>query len=83
MGRNEKADLRGIGSNENRLTDNQRRLFNAKYNPFPRSVQCQHCGSDYMRFAIDGYCQRCQQRAEYVIREQPATAERAKARGAY
>jgi len=83
MAKNEKADLRGIGSNEKGLTTNQRRFFNSDYKHFTHSVQCQYCGSDYMRFAISGYCQRCQQKAEYVTRESPATAIMAKARGAY
>jgi len=83
MARNEKADLRGIGSNEKWLMGNQRRFFNSDYRHFPHSVQCQYCDSDYMRFSVNGYCQRCQQRAEYVLRERPGTAQRAKARGTY
>lgn len=84
MARQDKAGYRldhGSGSNEKWLTGNQRRFFNSDYTHFPLVVQCQYCGSDYMRFSVNGYCQRCQQRAEYVIRESPATAERAKARG--
>ena len=82
MARIEKADLRGICSIEKWLTSNQRRFFNSDYTHFTLSVQCQFCGSDYMRLAINGYCQRCQQRAEFVIRERPATAEKALAKGA-
>ncbi|MBK7514021.1 MAG: hypothetical protein IPI76_17450 [Chloracidobacterium sp.] len=85
MNKHEKTGHRlahGSGPNEKWLTGNQRRFFNSDYKHFSRSVQCKYCGSDYMRFAVDGYCQQCQQRAEYVIRERPATAQRATARGA-
>ena len=71
MARNEKADLRGIGSNEKWLTGNQRRIFNSDYRHFPHSVQCKKCFSDYMRASFDGYCQRCLQLTEYIIRERP------------
>ena len=81
MDRNEKADLRGIGSNEKHLTGKSKRFLYSDYRRFGYAVQCQNCGSDYMRFATGGYCQRCQQRAEFVIRERSATA--ARTRGAY
>jgi hypothetical protein len=83
MDENERADLRGISSKEKHLTGKSKRFFNSDYRHFSDSVQCQYCGSDYMRFAVSGYCQRCQQRAEYVIRERPATTQRATARGTY
>jgi hypothetical protein len=86
MNRNEKAGYRlthGSGSNEKHSTGMSKRFLFPDYRHFSHSVQCQYCGSDYMRFAVNGYCQPCQQRAEYVIRERPATADRAKARGAY
>lgn len=87
MTRNRKADLRGIGSSEKHLTGKSKRFFNADFSTgleniasiFGRMIRCKFCGSDYMRFAVDGYCQRCQQLAEYVIRERPATAQRARA----
>jgi len=72
MARNERADLRGIGSNEKSTTANRKGFFNFNYRRFGDPHQCRHCGSDYMRFAVGGYCQRCQQRAEFVIRERPA-----------
>jgi hypothetical protein len=81
MAKNEKADLRGIGSNEKRLTANQRGFFIPDYKGISTAKQCRFCGSDYMRFAVDGYCQRCQQHTEYIIREHPHTAARARAGG--
>jgi hypothetical protein len=36
--------------------------------------QCKKCGSDYMKFSKDGYCQRCQQRCEFILREFPHIA---------
>jgi hypothetical protein len=83
MARSEKADLRGIGSYEKHSTSESKRFFVSDYRQFKAAVQCRHCDSDYLRFAVDGYCQRCQQRSEYVLRERPATAERARSRRAY
>lgn len=41
--------------------------------------QCVRCDSDYMKFASkDGYCQDCQQRAEFIIREHPHVLNRAR-----
>ena len=80
MTRNDEAGNRlahGSGSNEKWLTGNQRRFFNSDYRFFAHSVQCRFCGSDNMRFAVNGHCQRCQQRVEYVLREHPATERRA------
>ncbi len=71
MAKYEKADLRGIGSKEKHLTGKSKRFLISDYKHFPHSVQCRHCGSDYMRYAVDGYCQRCQQKAEHVLREHP------------
>jgi hypothetical protein len=36
---------------------------------YGRSSLCIVCGSDYMKFAVDGCCQSCQQRAEFSKRE--------------
>ena len=77
MVRNEKADLRGIGSTEKHLTGKSKRFLFTDYRHFAHVVQCFSCGSDYMKFATEGYCQGCQQRAEYVVREHPKTATRA------
>jgi hypothetical protein len=76
MAKNEKADLRGIGSKEKHSTGMSKRFFNSDYRHFPHSVQCRHCGSDYMRFSVNGYCQQCQQRVEFVIREHSPIRER-------
>lgn len=39
--------------------------------PFASRVQCRLCFSDYMVAAVDGICQRCQQRKEFLVRELP------------
>ena len=44
--------------------------------------QCRKCGSDYMKFAIDGYCQNCQQKVEFIVREHPHVARQARNGGA-
>ncbi len=82
MVKNRKADLGGIGSNEKHLTGTSKRSFISDYKLFPHSHQCKYCGSDYMRFSLNGFCQRCQQRAEFVTRERPSLAKRANVRGA-
>lgn len=61
--------VHGSGSNEKHLTGKSKRFSAYDYKHFPHSVQCKYCGSDYMQFSVDGYCQRCQQRCEYAIRE--------------
>ncbi len=43
--------------------------------------QCQKCGSDYMKFSVDGFCQYCQQRCEFIMREHPHIANEIKNRG--
>lgn len=76
----QKADVSSIGS---------RNDFNGKLNSafsylnctaMPTAVQCRKCGSDYMRYAVEGFCQRCQQRAEFFRRDgrkgQPANGQR-------
>lgn len=75
-----KADLGGIGSIEKHSTGKSNGFSTPNYSPYRHAVQCSFCGSDYMRFSVGGYCQRCQQRVEYIVREHRATAE--KARGA-
>jgi hypothetical protein len=69
MTRNEKADLRGAGSKKKHLTGTSKRFFNSDYKHFAGAGQCKHCGSAYLRFAVNGYCQGCQQRVEFIVRE--------------
>lgn len=69
MTRSKKADLRGAGSKTNFTGGEIKAFSNRKYNPYWKTVQCRFCGSDYMRYAVNGYCQRCQQRAEFVLRD--------------
>ncbi len=76
------ADLRGGSSKEKHLTNRTKRFLRSEYKQFSHSNQCNYCGSDYMRFSLMGYCQRCQQRAEYVLRERLMTAAKVKTRGA-
>ncbi len=55
-------------------------VFNYKqFARFGQSIKCRKCQSDYMKFSsIDGYCQDCQQRVEFIIREYPPIANQAK-----
>lgn len=69
MAKNKKADLRGIGSNKKHSTGESKGFFISDYKQFPKPVQCKHCRSDYMSYSVNGYCQKCQQLVEHVIRE--------------
>lgn len=81
MNTNEKSRSGNLDSNEKHSTTKSKGFLYADYRPLLRMNQCEHCASDYMRFAVNGYCQWCQQRAEYVIRERPATTRRVQGRG--
>ena len=43
-----------------------------------QSVRCRKCKSDYMKFSLDGYCQNCQQKVEFIVREHPHVARNAR-----
>lgn len=70
MYRNEKADLRRIGQKTNFLNGHSKKFSAPKYILVGTNIQCLQCGSDYMRFHVEGLCQRCQQRVEFIQREQ-------------
>lgn len=79
MIKNKKGRSCNLGPKTN-LNRHSRKAFSVPYgSPFGLGVQCRKCGSDYMRFSVDGYCQGCQQRVEYVIRERLAATVPAKA----
>lgn len=50
------------------LARKQNEVFNAYRNSKGRRGQCSRCRSDYMDYAVDGYCQDCQQRVEFIVR---------------
>ena len=75
MFKDNKATLQGgFVNNQNSRGRINHRQFVFNYTQNRNAVQCLKCGSDYMRFAVDGYCQNCQQRVEYILREHPRTA---------
>lgn len=53
------------------LTGNQKAFSAFDCNRKQMRGQCVKCRSDYMKFAVDGFCQDCQQRVEFVRREHP------------
>ena len=73
----------GFGPNQKWLTGNQRNSKIPDYKECPHLVQCQRWHSDYMSFSVDGYCQRCQQRTEFVIRKRPTTIRKAVEEGVH
>lgn len=35
------------------------------------SSQCFSCGGDYLKYSVNGYCQDCLQKIEFIKREHP------------
>lgn len=71
MGPNRKSRRANFGSKTSFTRSENSGFLPHKYSHFSPSIQCKSCKSDYMRFAIEGYCQRCLQRFEHVNREHP------------
>jgi hypothetical protein len=46
-------------------------VFKYKQNAYFSQPKCSGCGSEDLSFAKNGYCQRCQQRVEFIRRERP------------
>jgi hypothetical protein len=57
---------------------NQKTFSTFDYRQKRHSGQCKRCGSDYMKFAYNDYCQDCQQRVEFILREHPEVLTQAK-----
>lgn len=53
------------------LNGNQKGLTVFNSNKNKPCGQCVQCRSDYMKFAVNGYCQYCLQKVEYIVREHP------------
>ncbi len=61
------SDRSGSKTIMNGVSDNASSRLN--YRPSWLTKQCTKCRSDYMKFAVDGFCQRCLQRVEFILRE--------------
>ncbi len=72
----------GLSKNQNQIHAGgiEKRFDVFHYRQFDRFGQskCRKCGSDYMRFSVDGYCQNCQQKVEFIVREHPHLARDAR-----
>jgi len=66
----------GSGPIENSTRVNRKGYFGNNCRLFGLQIQCRKCGSDFMKAALDGLCQDCLQRAEFVIRERPDIVRR-------
>ncbi len=70
----------GLSGNQNQINaggiSKRFDVFNYRKNASPS--QCQRCGSDYMKFAVNNFCQDCQQRCEFIMREHPHIAREIK-----
>jgi hypothetical protein len=70
------------GGNRNHLINHLNHFQSDQTAPFhymqkAPSKQCRNCRSDYMKFAVKGFCQHCQQRVEFIVREHPHIAAQA------
>lgn len=63
MSKTRKADPGKIGPKVAYRLIEKQALTYGNSNEYLLAVQCKICSSDYMRFAIDGNCQRCLQRS--------------------
>ena len=69
MYKKEMADLTGIGQ-KTKFSNRRSKTFSAmEYSSTGSNIQCKKCRSDYMKFHVEGLCQRCQQRVEFITRE--------------
>ena len=67
----------GTASNQNNFAGGKSKNFDfLNFRRKPDSMQCKNCGSDYMRYEKDGFCQDCQQKAEFVFREKLSPTQR-------
>lgn len=74
MSKNERAGYGGdrSGLYQNFIVGGKPKGFDAfNYRKNAPFGQCQKCGSDYMKFSVNGFCQDCQQRCEFITREHP------------
>jgi hypothetical protein len=72
---NKNGEASNFATKTNYLNGRSKLLSNSKYRASQTLTQCKKCRSDYMRAAVDGYCQRCQQREEFIIREKTSGSE--------
>ena len=79
--RNRKAVATNNGSNQLKFLHGHQTVsaFNFKQNK--AFGQCVKCGSDYLKYAVNGYCQKCLQRIEFIIREYPHILQNARNTG--
>lgn len=70
-----KAERGGIPNGSLRkhsIANGNQKTFSAfDYRQNRHASQCRRCGSDYMKYSYDDYCQDCQQRVEFIRREHP------------
>lgn len=72
-----KADASNIGIQKTtELVQIYQAFFEFDNNKNNRTGQCIRCKSDYMKYAIKGYCQNCIQRCEFISREYPQVLEK-------
>jgi len=77
MNTNGKARAGGKGFDQNYFAGGKNKGFDIlNFRGFYTQTQCKNCRSDYMKFHRDGFCQDCQQKAEFIYREKLAPAER-------
>ena len=84
MKANSKAGATNTGSKPKTFLiagGNQKRFDHFYYRQFDnygQSARCRKCKSDYMKFSLNGYCQNCIQKVEFIVREYPNVARDAR-----
>lgn len=66
-----KADAENIGGKRSKTYHSSQPFQRSNYSRNNDFGQCLRCRSDYMKFALNGVCQDCQQKVEYIVREHP------------
>lgn len=70
--RKEKKEAGGFPSYQTNFAGGKNKRFDVyNFTSIPFLRQCRNCGSDYMKFSENGFCQNCQQRCEFIAREFP------------
>ncbi len=79
---NKKTGAMNTGVYPNYFAGSKNKRFDVSYYNQPahlgQSIKCRKCSSDYMKFNVDGYCQDCQQKVEFIVREHPHIAREIK-----
>jgi hypothetical protein len=69
------ADAANIGRKRFDAYQSNQPIFRVNSNKIGDLSKCVQCRSDYMKFSVQGVCQDCQQKVEFILREHPKYAQ--------